>query len=510
MFQIKVYRYLSLLLIVLTLTACGADTSVPVTSTTAALPPSITPPTTVASTTSVPATTAPIPTQPIPTVTPIPATTAASGPIAQLSVAPTRPPTAAPVVEPAQAQAIRKTNWPDAIKKDPALQIDPTLSNAQGPYVTVKGNQNIGGYAVFEPISYVDMDGDGIEEAAIMLASGGTAGVTSFVVYKQSSPAPRLTTWGQGYKLRLLVEQGKLVAANALYAGWEPNCCPSGIGYTSYILKDNKLGLAAERSEGLKEALEPTVSHFYDLLNARKFDEAYKLLSDSYQAANPYPEWVKGFAATRKIDAVVKEETTTPNTVRVNLTATDSTSGGSQTTRRFNGTWKLQWNGGLPGWTLNSPAIQEDTAAPKATVTALFKPILTELKAKTSVPILLPTDFGPDDGKVPLYASLGKADKTGYIIDVSFTADCQGANACRSGGVYAQVVASNIPAPTGKSVALSNGLTGYYTDITCGASCGEATLSWRQANVLYTIGSKTANQDSLIKMANSAITNGTV
>jgi hypothetical protein len=46
-----------------------------------------------------------------------------------------------------------------------------------------------------------------------------------------------------------------------------------------------------------------------------------------------------------------------PNTVRVELSATDRTADGGQVVRRFAGTWELVWAGARRGWTLIHPNI---------------------------------------------------------------------------------------------------------------------------------------------------------
>jgi hypothetical protein len=202
------------------------------------------------------------------------------------------------------------------------------------------------------------MDDDGVEEAAIPLYSGGTAGNIGFLVYRQGTSAPQLTAWHDGYKLGLAVEAGRLVARNALYAGWEPNCCPSGFSFDTYTLQKGQLQLVAHREEGFVEMQTATVERFYELLGQKDLQAAYALLADTEQARTPYKAWAAGYANTLAIQATTAAEPATPNTVRVDLAATDRNPDGGQVVRHFAGTWELVWGGAGHGWMLANPQLQ--------------------------------------------------------------------------------------------------------------------------------------------------------
>jgi hypothetical protein len=255
-----------------------------------------------------------------------------------------------------QAQPIRNTDWNAILASDPALD----FTSVEGrPYVAVQGaNPGVGGHPLLDNIIYVDMDGDGTEEAAITLNSGGTAGNIGFLVYRQATPTPQLTAWHDGYKLGLLVEAGKLVVRNALYAGWEPNCCPSGFSFDTYTLQDEQLHLIAHREEGIADVQAANVEHFYELLGRKELKTAYALLADAERAANPYESWAAGYADTLDIQATATADPATPNTVRVELSVTDRTADGGQVARRFAGTWELVWAGAGRGWALIHPNIR--------------------------------------------------------------------------------------------------------------------------------------------------------
>lgn len=498
----KTFLFGLFLLITLALGACGdnAATATPASTTQAAATPTTAattaPATTAAVTTSAPATVAALP-----TITAAPAATTA--PATTAPVATTAPAT---TVSSANAQAIRKTKWIELMKADPKLENMPeTIGGKTETYVSIKGTQ-LGGIPQIDEIVYLDMDGDGIEEAGIPLNSGGTAGEIGFLVYKQASPAPRLVGWEEGYKMLLKQEQGKLVAVNAIYAGWEPNCCPGGLSYTTYVLKSDKLTTVAERTEGIPEAQQPTVEHFYELLSGRNFDDAYKLLSDAYQKANPYQKWAAGYANTRDIQAEVAPEPKVANTIRVNLTSTDAVASGGTVTKHFSGTWKMSWDGNFKGWRLSDPSFKEVSIAP--TIHPAFQPILANLKKQTQVPVLLPSNLSEYDASAKYYANIISASASAYKVEIAYTPDCHEATACSMGSVSAETLGANSPPFKGDAVSLSNGVTGFYIAGHCGSSCADSIMSWKDGKYRYTIAAKGAGLDLMTKLSNSAITNG--
>ncbi|MDZ7962043.1 MAG: hypothetical protein RMY34_29945 [Aulosira sp. DedQUE10] len=135
----------------------------------------------------------------------------------------------------------------------------------------------------------------------------------------------------------------------------------------------------------------------------------------------------------------------------------------------------------------------------------VFKAILPKLKQKSQIRILLPRFIPESDGENPIYAIVENATLKKYEILLGFSPDCTGGTACRLGVVTAEAVTRKTPRLAGKAVSLAKGITGYFVDFSCGANCSDATLSWRQQGVQYTIGLKAGDRASLVKMANSAI-----
>jgi len=143
----------------------------------------------------------------------------------------------------------------------------------------------------------------------------------------------------------------------------------------------------------------------------------------------------------------------------------------------------------------------------------VFKLILPKLKQKTQIQILLPKFIPESDGENPIYAIVETATQKKYDILLGFSPDCTGGTACRLGVLSGEAVTRKTPRLTGKTVSLAKSITGYFVDFTCGAGCSDATLTWRQQGVQYTVGIKAGDgcanvcdeRTSLIKMANSAI-----
>jgi hypothetical protein len=145
-------------------------------------------------------------------------------------------------------------------------------------------------------------------------------------------------------------------------------------------------------------------------------------------------------------------------------------------------------------------------AGPPADLNALFADTLPEVKAKTSIPILLP-DAMPSDYDA-LYPS-GAGSRREYSIGLAAAPDCGGANAC----FVADFSARKGGHPFGRGkVTLAGGRHGRFQPLSCGGSCSPPSISWKQRGVTYSIqanvGTKKTERRILVKMANEAITDG--
>jgi hypothetical protein len=120
-------------------------------------------------------------------------------------------------------------------------------------------------------------------------------------------------------------------------------------------------------------------------------------------------------------------------------------------------------------------------AATSPSLVKVFHTQLVAIKAKTSVPVLLPASL-PFAGKVSKLYATGGAISGGWVLDLSGAPRCGGATACflasfqgKKGGKL----------PQKANLRLSSGDPAVYKGITCGASCSPATLWFTHRGVLY-------------------------
>jgi len=266
----------------------------------------------------------------------------------------------APATGRGQPTPLRSVDWFVAIAQDPHITVDPSVpaldAPAVGRYITADvGDHQVEGYPVSGDPRFGDLDGDGAEEAVINVVSGGTAGQTGLLVFHQSANGPLLVAALDGYKMYARIVNDQLVVGIASYAGFEPNCCPSAVLTTTYLLGGDGL-VAVSVSEERQPVQALTVEGYYQALDGKDFANAYAFLSPAYQAAHPYDSYIAGYATTISIRARASD-TDTPNVVRVELTATDSAPSGSRVTRRFIGAWTLIWGADAHRWLLDRAAI---------------------------------------------------------------------------------------------------------------------------------------------------------
>jgi hypothetical protein len=145
-------------------------------------------------------------------------------------------------------------------------------------------------------------------------------------------------------------------------------------------------------------------------------------------------------------------------------------------------------------------------AAPPADLNALFADSLPQVKAKTTLSILLP-DALPDVSE-KLYPS-GSGAVREYSFALAGAPDCGGANAC----FVAEFTARKGGRPFGRGRAtLARGRHGRFQPLSCGASCSPPSISWRERGATYSIQARVGDQRSerriLVKMANEAIAHG--
>ena len=245
---------------------------------------------------------------------------------------------------------IRSTNWATVLPSDPALTHE--MVGGKDYVKVIASGSTVGGFPVATSVVYGDFDGNCVEEAALPLDSGGTAGQIGYLVYRLGSSHPNLIAWGEGYKLGLSATANRLIVSNAVYQGWEPNCCPSGISYATYRLAGDVLTLVSTTSEGYTGAELGAVEQFYSYLNARDFTRAYAMLSPTFQAANPFASWKAGYDNTVSFTVTVAADPAVAHRLQVTIHAVENAAGGGTVNRTYVGYWDTIWGGG--GWLLNT------------------------------------------------------------------------------------------------------------------------------------------------------------
>jgi hypothetical protein len=165
--------------------------------------------------------------------------------------------------------------------------------------------------------------------------------------------------------------------------------------------------------------------------------------------------------------------------------------------------------------TPNAPAlfVAQESSNPAKSVGAerqdVFASVMPALRKQTRVPLRLPS-FLPDSGDKdsPIYAILESADPQGYEIQLAWSDDCNGGNACHYGTVQGRVTPPEGVSGRKVPVTLEGGIKGYFIDASCGAHCNDSWVGWSENGFHYSIGIKAEKKRVLIRVANSAIAAG--
>jgi hypothetical protein len=153
----------------------------------------------------------------------------------------------------------------------------------------------------------------------------------------------------------------------------------------------------------------------------------------------------------------------------------------------------------------------QQPATPPAAASALdlvsgYRDAVSKLQSSTKVPLSMPMWVPYDDDKSnPLFASVQTANPGNYQLELAWIEDCNFAGACHVG--YISGSTSSLLQNKGPKVpvTLKGGIQGYFVDAGCGANCDDSAIYWASGGYHYAIGMKAETQDTLVKMANSAI-----
>jgi hypothetical protein len=151
---------------------------------------------------------------------------------------------------------------------------------------------------------------------------------------------------------------------------------------------------------------------------------------------------------------------------------------------------------------------RSDAALPEA-----FNSVLPKVKAKSRVPVLLPSKL-PESIKRAKHAVIQKAEANEYAISLYFELGVGDAGfaAYFSGALNP----GYSPQELGNEVQLARGLRGFFRPISCGGSCAPANLWWEAGGIVYQIqlqlpyslNEEDRQKKAITEVANSAILAG--
>jgi hypothetical protein len=173
---------------------------------------------------------------------------------------------------------------------------------------------------------------------------------------------------------------------------------------------------------------------------------------------------------------------------------------------------------GICCWGGNSAQAQSGKSAGRPGVGSplpdVFVSVLAEVKAKTSIPVLLPTELPQAVGD-PEHATVEKVAPDEYAVALWYelgvgNSGYAGSFSGKNNPPYSPRELGNI-----REVKLKRGIVGFFRPVSCGGSCAPANLWWEQRGSLYQIQLRLGStldekkqQKIIAAVANSAIQAG--
>lgn len=144
----------------------------------------------------------------------------------------------------------------------------------------------------------------------------------------------------------------------------------------------------------------------------------------------------------------------------------------------------------------------------------VFASVLPKVKAKTHVPILLPSEL-PEPIRKAKNAVVGKVTAGKYTISVYYQLGIGDAGFAALFAAEAKPRYNPRELPNVHAVRLARGIEGFFRAVSCGGSCAPANLWWEQRGILYQIQlklsstlSERAQEESIAAVADSSILAG--
>jgi hypothetical protein len=144
------------------------------------------------------------------------------------------------------------------------------------------------------------------------------------------------------------------------------------------------------------------------------------------------------------------------------------------------------------------------SAATSVDVPAKFSSLLGKVRSKSGVTVRLPSRLDAGVRASHVHGAIEELGHGDYHLSLGVGRGCHESTACYVASFFGSKGGS---VNGDRRVSLAHGIKGRFSDISCGASCGPASVSWRQGGVAYTIQFK-GKRAVLVALANSAIRGG--
>jgi hypothetical protein len=139
-----------------------------------------------------------------------------------------------------------------------------------------------------------------------------------------------------------------------------------------------------------------------------------------------------------------------------------------------------------------------------ARTAGIFRGLLPALH-RTGVPAFLPRASTVKHK----YAAMETSTHGSYSIEIGYVPNCLG-HACEYGTLQGWKRGSAAHVPPGKLINLAGGFAGHWQNFTCGANCGDSTITVDVGAYRYSFGLKAGSLSGVRQLTNSALRAGSV
>lgn len=255
--------------------------------------------------------------------------------------------------------------WAEVLPTLDGVSVDPNQTGGPGPYIAAGGAS---GFADLSKVSYEDLNTDGHDEAVIGLTTGVEMGGTGVIVLTATAGGPVLVPSDEmaasfGFGTRFEALHGEILVVYYVGSGWEPACCLSGQVHQRFRLYDGRMRLVAPPLEfGNPIAQGFTIDRYYSLLNARLYDAANQMLTDSARARLPSEPWMALFARSTAVKAEIGSNVRPDGLVPYRMLVTLPDGAGISTTQVWAGGYSLDYSVERNQWLLDWFSLQYESA----------------------------------------------------------------------------------------------------------------------------------------------------